>query len=93
MLSSVTALPSPAVPFSPTKQGTVLRPIAIRDFEAAQGLQRRQGSEDFSDLSLQTQSQLIYGSPGGQDTLTSWENFLGTLADLKQPMASSFSQI
>ena len=43
---------------------TLLRPISIVNYEAALGLQRRD-SEDFSDLNLQTQSELIYGSPGG----------------------------
>lgn len=65
VVSLASALPSPAIPYSPSKQGTTLHPIAIRDFEAATGLQRRDQSEDFSDLTLQTQSQLIYGSPGG----------------------------
>lgn len=66
VVSLAYALPSPAIPYSPTNQGTTLRPIAIRDFEAATGLQRREQTEDFSDLSLQTQLQLIYGSLGGQ---------------------------
>lgn len=44
----------------------VLRPIGIRDYEAAVGLQRRD-SEEFSDLNLETQSQLIYGSPGSKE--------------------------
>lgn len=43
---------------------TPLRPINIVNYEAALGLQRRD-TEDFSDLNLQTQSELIYGSPGG----------------------------
>ncbi len=68
VVSLASALPSPAIPYSPITQGTALRPIAIRDFEAATGLQRREITEDFSDLSLQTQLQLIYGSPGGQHT-------------------------
>lgn len=46
-------------------QGITLKPIAIRDFERASGIERRRASEDFSNLNLQTQSQLIYGSPGG----------------------------
>ena len=45
-----------------------LRPISISDYEAAIGLQRR-SSEDFSNLDLQTQSELIYGSPGDDGQL------------------------
>lgn len=45
-----------------------LRPIHIIDYEAAVGLQRR-APEDFSDLNLQTQSEIIYGSPGGTISL------------------------
>lgn len=60
------ALPSPAVPYIPAKQGITLRPIAIRDYEAASGLQRREQSEDPSDLDLQPQLQMMYGSPGSQ---------------------------
>ena len=52
-------------PRAPGSQGTTLRPIAIRDYEAAAGLQRRENSEDFSDLDTKTQAELIYGSPGG----------------------------
>ena len=63
------ASPSPIVPRVPDSQGTILRPIAIRDFEAAAGVQRR-SSENFSNLNLQTQSQLIYGNSGGM-SLTS----------------------
>ena len=44
---------------------TTLRPISIVNYEAAIGLQRRD-SEEFSGLNLQTQSDLIYGSPGGK---------------------------
>ena len=58
------ASPSPIVPRVPGSQGTILRPIAIRDFEAATGLQPR-AVENFSNLNLQTQSQLIYGNSGG----------------------------
>lgn len=43
----------------------VLHPINLRSYEAAMGLQRRSG-EDFTDLDLSTQSQLIYGRPGGK---------------------------
>lgn len=47
----------------------VLKPINIFAFESAQGLQRR-STEDVSHLDLQTQSQLIYGSPGGASSRT-----------------------
>lgn len=45
-----------------------LRPISITNYEAAIGLQRR-SSEDFSDLDLQAQSELIHGSPGDNGQL------------------------
>lgn len=41
----------------------ILWPIRISEYEATNGLQRR-SSNDFSSLDLQTQSELIYGSPG-----------------------------
>ena len=40
-----------------------LRPIHIDDYEAAIGIHRR-SSEEFSNLNLETQSELIHGSPG-----------------------------
>ena len=43
---------------------TELRPIHITDYEAAMGLHRRE-ADSFSSLNLQTQSELVYGSPGG----------------------------
>ena len=46
---------------------TVLRPINVNDYEIATGLQRRD-SEDFSNLSPQTQAELIYGNPAGVHT-------------------------
>ena len=46
---------------------TVLRPINVNDYEIAIGLQRRD-SEDFTNLSPQTQAELIYGSPAGVHT-------------------------
>ena len=52
-------------PRTPTTQGTVLKPIAIRDYETAAGLQRRQ-DEDFSDLDTKTQAEFIYGNLGGR---------------------------
>ena len=42
----------------------VLHPINLRHYEAATGLRRRE-DQDFSDLDPNTQSQLIYGRPGG----------------------------
>ena len=43
----------------------LLLPINLRHYEAAAGLRRRD-EEDFSDLDPHTQSQLIYGRPGGK---------------------------
>ncbi|MCJ1458011.1 hypothetical protein MMC28_008380 [Mycoblastus sanguinarius] len=54
---------------SPSTQATRLRPISIRNYEEAMGIQRRDNSEDFSDLDLQTQSELIYGTPGDNGQL------------------------
>ena len=42
----------------------VLHPINIRAYESVTGLRRR-GQDEFSDLDPKTQSQLIYGTPGG----------------------------
>ncbi|KAL2038814.1 hypothetical protein N7G274_008572 [Stereocaulon virgatum] len=47
---------------------TVLRPIHIANYDAALGLHPR-APEDFSHLNLQTQSQMIYGSPGNNGQL------------------------
>ena len=45
----------------------ILKPIHIRDWEAANGIGlERRASEAFADLDPQTQSQLIYGRPGGE---------------------------
>ena len=63
------ASPFPLHPRVPGSQGTVLHPIASRDLGTAAGLQRR-ASEDFSNLDLQTQSQLIYGNAGGMTAST-----------------------
>ena len=41
-----------------------LKPVNIRDFEIAADISRR-GAADLSTLDLQTQSQLVYGRPGG----------------------------
>jgi len=54
----------PVVADDGNSNATRLRPIHIVDYEAAIGLHRR-ASESFSDLDLQTQSHLIYGSSGG----------------------------
>lgn len=43
---------------------SVLHPINLRDYESAVGLRRR-SEEAFTDLDPSTQSQLIYGRPGG----------------------------
>lgn len=40
-----------------------MKPINVRDFEHATGMRRR-AIDDFSDLDLQTQTQLLYGRPG-----------------------------
>lgn len=61
---------APHVPRS--LEPTVLRPININEYEIATGLHRR-ASEDFSDLSPQTQAELIYGSPAGVHTHM-WNN-------------------
>lgn len=58
----------PTIQSPKTMGGVVMRPIHINDYEAATGLRRR-ASEDFSDLDLQTQSQLIYGSAGGKSKI------------------------
>ena len=47
------------------KGPALLLPINVRQYEAATGLRRRDDT-DFSDLDPGTQSQLIYGRPGGQ---------------------------
>ena len=61
---------APHVPRS--MEHTVLRPININEYEIATGLHRRD-SEAFSDLSPQTQAELIYGSPAGVHTHV-WNN-------------------
>ena len=67
LVHSVHAIGSstPHVPRS--MEHTVLRPININEYEIATGLHRRD-SEAFSDLSPQTQAELIYGSPAGVHT-------------------------
>lgn len=44
---------------------SILHPINLRSYEAAFGLRRRE-AEDFTDLDPATQSELIYGRPGGR---------------------------
>ena len=68
LLAVIFALPA----FSHTGLGetvlespAVLHPINLRHYEAATGLRRRE-DQDFSDLDPNTQSQLIYGRPGGK---------------------------
>ena len=51
------------------KGPAVLHPINVRHYEAATGLRRRE-DQDFSDLDPNTQSQLIYGRPGGKPWFT-----------------------
>ena len=57
------ALPSPLVMPAPVGSSSIMKPINVRDFEHATGMRRR-AVDDFSDLDLQTQTQLIYGRPG-----------------------------
>ncbi|KAL8753730.1 MAG: hypothetical protein Q9184_005337 [Pyrenodesmia sp. 2 TL-2023] len=47
---------------------TALKPINIHDFEAATGVQRI-AAEEFAQLDLSTQAQLIYGRPGDDGQL------------------------
>lgn len=48
------------------EESLVLHPINLRAYESAVGLRRRENEQDdFSDLDPGTQSQLIYGRPGG----------------------------
>ena len=67
LLAVVLALPafSHSGPGETLLEGhTVLHPINVRHYEAATGLNRRE-DQDFSNLDPTTQSQLIYGRPGG----------------------------
>ena len=51
----------------PLIDSSILKPIHVRDWEAAHGIGlERRASEDFADLDPQTQSHLIYGRPGGK---------------------------
>lgn len=62
----VTSL-SAAQQASAPPEGTTLRPINIVEYEASMGLQRRD-SNDLSVLEPQSQSQLVYGSPGSKSS-------------------------
>ena len=53
----------PATQKSESEEPVTLRPIGINDYEVATNLRRRD-DQKFQDLDLQSQSQLIYGSPG-----------------------------
>ncbi|KAL8984679.1 MAG: hypothetical protein Q9177_004634 [Variospora cf. flavescens] len=69
LATALPILPAVASPFPATdevvgKAATALKPINVLDFEAATGVQRR-AAEDFSNLDLNTQAQLVYGRPGG----------------------------
>ena len=59
------ALLAADVSASPSNQPLKLLPININHYEATMGLQRRD-AEDYSSLSPQEKSQLIYGSAGGK---------------------------
>ncbi|KAL9039897.1 MAG: hypothetical protein Q9180_002252 [Flavoplaca navasiana] len=48
---------------SPVDESINLHPIHLRDYESAIGLHRR-AEDDFSQLDLRSQEQLIYGRPG-----------------------------
>lgn len=56
--------PSATQGASSPQLGTTLHPISIVDYEASMGLQRRDVN-DLSALDPQNQSQLAYGSIGG----------------------------
>ena len=53
---------------SPAEESINLHPINLRDYESAIGLHRR-AEDDFSQLDLRTQEQLIYGRPGDDGQL------------------------
>ena len=61
----------PLIHSAPTSQQSrsadpiAFHPVGIKDYEAAVGLHRRDDKQ-FSDLDLQSQSQLVYGSAGGE---------------------------
>ncbi|KAL8649240.1 MAG: hypothetical protein Q9210_004516 [Variospora velana] len=73
LATALPILPALASPFPATdevvgKAATALKPINVLDFEAATGVQRR-AAEDFFNLDLSTQAQLIYGRPGDDGQL------------------------
>ena len=52
---------------NPLLDNALLKPIHIRDWERAHGIGlEKRTSENFADLDPRTQSQLIYGRPGGK---------------------------
>ena len=57
------ALPAQAEPSVPDVFD--MRPIALRDYESAFGLRRRD-SKPFSELNPSEKANFIYGSPGGE---------------------------
>lgn len=85
LISQVTSNPFPGSEGYEHGQPTKLRPISIRDYETALGLQRRE-EEDFGTLSLQKQLELIYGSPGGMTGAQPCR--VAYLAEMDQTMAS-----
>ena len=66
---SALSWPEIATQSTPVPNRSRLKPVNIRDFEYAIGISRR-SAEDFSDLHLKSQSQLIYGRPGSQCLLS-----------------------
>ena len=75
---------------SALEQGNILRPINIVEYEASMGLQRRD-SNDLSVLDPQRQSQLVYGSPGGESSGYTFY-YHHWAADQHQKMAKLSSQ-
>ena len=68
LLAASLALPASSYPGraeTVSESSAVLHPINVRHYEAAIGLRRRD-DQDFSDLDPNTQSQLIWGRPGGK---------------------------
>ena len=65
VLYAFPALSYPGQAEQKAQDSAVLYPINLRHYEAATGLRRRE-EQDFSDLDPNTQSQLIYGRPGGK---------------------------
>lgn len=63
LVQAVVSEPTPSAQDVPAPRR--LHPIHVRNYEASFGLRRR-STEQFSSLDLQSQSQLIYGSPLGK---------------------------